>query len=89
MIGCAGKIDPPLTPDRKGSLAKIEYLTGLTQEFKQRRLEELLATRREDVRQYAGLFETVRDRGTVCALGNENKIKKASSHFKSLVKVFH
>lgn len=38
VIGCAGKIDPPLTPDRKGSLSKIEYLTGMTHEFKQRRL---------------------------------------------------
>ena len=89
VIGCAGKLDPPLTPDRKGSLAKIEYLLGLTHEFKQRRLEELLATRLEDVRDYAGLFETFRDQGTVCALGNEGKIKKASSHFKNLIKVFH
>ena len=89
VIGCAGKLDPPLTPDRKGSLAKIEYLTGVTHEFKLRRLEELLATRLEDVRDYAGLFETIRDQGTVCALGNESKIKKASSHFKNLIKVFH
>ncbi|MEE8205466.1 MAG: insulinase family protein [Nitrospinaceae bacterium] len=89
VIGCAGKIDPPLTPDRKGSLAKIEYLTGMTQEFKQRRLEELLSTRLSDIREYAGLFEKVRDQGAVCALGNEDKIKKSSSHFENLVKVFH
>jgi Zn-dependent M16 (insulinase) family peptidase len=89
VIGCAGKIDPPLTPDRKGSLAKTEHLTGLTHEFKQRRLEELLSTRMADIREYAGIFETIRDQGKVCALGNEGKIKKSSSHFKSLVKVFH
>ena len=89
VIGCAGKLDPPLTPDRKGALAKIEHLTGLTQEFKQRRLEELLSTRLDDVREYAGLFETIRDKGTVCALGNESKIKKSASHFGKLVKVFH
>jgi Zn-dependent M16 (insulinase) family peptidase len=89
VIGCAGKIDPPLTPDRKGSLAKIEHLTGMTQEFKQRRLEELLSTRLSDIREYAGLFEKVRDQGAVCALGNEDKIKKSSSHFENLVKVFH
>jgi presequence protease len=89
VIGCAGKIDPPLTPDRKGSLAKIEHLTGMTHEFKQRRLEELLSTRLSDIREYAGLFEKVRDQGTVCALGNEGKIKQSSSHFENLVKVFH
>jgi len=89
VIGCAGKINPPLTPDRKGSLAKIEHLTGLTHEFKQRRLEELLSTRMSDIREYAGLFEKIRDQGTVCVLGNEGKIKKSSAHFKNLVKVFH
>lgn len=88
VIGCAGKFDPPLTPDRKGSLAKIEYLTGLTQESKQRRLEELLSTRLGDVRQFSGAFEKVRDEGTVCALGNEGKINKSASHFQNLVKVF-
>ena len=89
VIGCAGKIDPPLTADRKGSIAKIEHLTGVTQEFKQRRLEELLSTRLSDIREYAGLFEKVRDEGTVCVLGNEAKIKQSSSHFKNRVKVFH
>ena len=47
----------------------------MTHEFKQRRLEELLSTRMSDIREYAGLFEKVRDQGTVCALGNEGKIK--------------
>ena len=89
VIGCAGKLDPPLTPDRKGSLAKIEHLTGMTHEFKQRRFEELLSTRLDDIREYAGLFETIRDKGSVCALGNESKIKNSASHFGHLVKVFH
>jgi Zn-dependent M16 (insulinase) family peptidase len=89
VIGCAGKIDPPLTPDRKGSIAKIEHLTGMSHEFKQQRLEELLSTRMNDIRDYASVFEKVRDKGTVCALGNEAKIKKSSSHFKNLIKVFH
>ena len=61
----------------------------MTHEFKQRRLEELLSTRLSDIREYAGLFEKVRDQGTVCALGNEGKIKQSSSHFENLVKVFH
>ena len=88
VIGCAGKIDPPLSPDRKGSLSKTEYLAGMTHEFKQQRLEELMSTRLSDIRDYAGLFEQVRDQGTVCALGNESKIKKAASHFENQVKVF-
>jgi Zn-dependent M16 (insulinase) family peptidase len=89
VIGCAGKVDPPLTPDRKGSISKVEHLTGITREFKEQRLEELLSTGLNDIREYAGLFEKVRDEGTVCALGNEAKIKQSSSHFKNLVKVFH
>jgi len=48
-----------------------------------------LSTRMSDIREYAGLFEKIRDHGTVCVLGNEGKIKKSSAHFKNLVKVFH
>ncbi len=89
IIGCVGQLDPPLSPDRKGSISRSEYLTGMTTEFKQQRLEDLLSTTLEDVRGYADLFRAVQDKGSVCVLGNEEKLKKASSRFDHLVKVFN
>ncbi len=89
IIGCVGKMDPPLTADRKGSASMIDHLTGRTQELKQKYREELLSTCLEDLRGYAPLFEKIRDGGNVCALGNEDKLRKSKSVFGQLVKIFH
>lgn len=88
VIGCIGNLDPPVTPDRKGTISMIEHLTGRSYELKQKRREELLTTRVQDLRAFAPLFKQIRESGHVCVLGNEDKIKKEKSHFKHLVKVF-
>lgn len=88
IIGCIGRMDPPLTPDRKGSISRAEYMTGMTQEFKEKRLDELMATTLDDVRGYADLFHEVKEKGAVCVLGNAAHIKKDASRFDHLVDVF-
>lgn len=89
IIGCVGKMDPPMSPDRKGSASMIEYLTGRTHEMKLQFRRELLATKPEDLKNYAQLFQKIRDEGNICVLGNENKLKKEKTVFKELVKVFN
>ena len=88
IIGCVGKMDPPLSPDLKGKASMVSHLTGFTHEMKQKLREELLSTQLEDLKGYAPLFEKIRDSGHVCALGNEDKLKKSKSIFKELVQVF-
>ena len=88
LIGCVGHLDPPLTPDRKGTVAMVELLTGRTYELKQKRRDELLSTKRGDIQSYASLFSKIRKSGNVCVLGNEEKIKKSGKRFDHLVKVF-
>jgi Zn-dependent M16 (insulinase) family peptidase len=89
IIGCVGNLDPPLSPDRKGAISKVEALTGLTQELKQKRLEEILATTVEDIKGFGDMFRQVRDTGRVCVLGGEAKIKKAAHRFDHLCPVFN
>ena len=89
IIGCVGKMDPPMTPDRKGSASLIDHLTGRTHEMKLQFRRELLATEPEDLKNYADLFQKIRDEGSVCVLGNENKLKKEKAVFSELVKVFN
>jgi hypothetical protein len=88
LIGCVGRLDPPMTADRKGSASMVEYLTGKTYELKQKRRDELLSTRLEDIKSFAGLFRKIKESGNVCVLGNEEKIKKSKNRFEHLVKVF-
>ncbi|MBT3922768.1 MAG: peptidase M16, partial [Nitrospina sp.] len=89
IIGCVGKMDPPLTPDLKGKASMVDHLTGRTHEMKQKLREELLSTRLEDLKGYAPLFEKIKNSGHVCALGNEDKLKKSKSAFSQLVNVFN
>ena len=88
LIGCVGRLDPPMTADRKGSASMVEYLTGKTYELKQKRRDELLSTRLEDIKSFTGLFREIKESGNVCVLGNEEKIKKSKNRFDHLVKVF-
>jgi presequence protease len=89
IIGCVGKMDPPMTPDRKGSASMIDYLTGRTHEMKLQFRRELLATEPIDLKNYADLFQKISDEGKVCVLGNESKLKKEKAVFSELVKVFN
>ena len=88
VIGAIGHLDPPLTPDRQGALSRTEYLTGMTPEIKQQRRDELFAARLEDVRQFADWFQLFRERGRICVLGNEARLKKEKQRFDHLVPVF-
>ena len=89
IIGCMGKLDPPLTPDRRGSVSMIDHLTGRTHAMKQQFRQELLSTRLEDLKAYAGLFLKIKESGNVCVLGNEEKIKKSKPLFNELVNIFN
>ena len=89
IIGCMGKLDPPLTPDRRGSISMVDHLTGRTHAMKQKFRQELLSTRLEDLKAYAGLFLKIKESGNVCVLGNEEKIKKSKPLFNELVNIFN
>jgi Zn-dependent M16 (insulinase) family peptidase len=88
LIGCVGRLDPPITADRKGAVSMVEYLTEKTYELKQKRRDELLSTSLEDIKSFAVLFRKIKEFGNICVLGNEEKIKKSKNHFDHLVKVF-
>ncbi len=57
--------------------------------MKQKIREELLSTKLEDLKAYAGLFRKIMESGNVCVLGNEEKIKKSKPLFNELVNVFN
>lgn len=88
IIGCVGHLDPALTPSQKGMVSLTEYLTGMTPEMKQKRRDELLSTTLQDIKAYAPLFRKIKEKGNICVLGNEDKIKKAKNMFEHTVKVF-
>ncbi|QPJ66544.1 MAG: peptidase M16 [Candidatus Nitrohelix vancouverensis] len=87
IIGCVGRLDPPLSADRKGSIAMIEHLSGKTHALKQKHRDQLLSTTLADLRNYAGLFQKVKEQGMICVLGGEEKIKQADGLFDRVEKL--
>ena len=88
IIGCVGRLDPPLTPDRKGWISMVDRLTGMNYERRKLRREQILETTEQDVRGFASLFREISRSGSVCVLGGEEKIKENSNLFNKLVHVF-
>jgi Zn-dependent M16 (insulinase) family peptidase len=88
ISGCVGHLDPPFTSDRKGTISMIEHLTGRNHSMKQKHRDEMLSTQVEDLKAFAPLFQEIKEKGKVCVLGNEEKIRDNEPVFKELVKVF-
>jgi len=77
IIGVIGGIDTYLTPDAKGWTSMANRLIGATDEFRQRRREQVLGAGPADFRNLAqALSELVRD-ARVVVLGSEPAIAEA------------
>ncbi|TDT63287.1 insulinase family protein [Fonticella tunisiensis] len=88
IIGTFSGIDYPLTPAMKGQRSTINYIRQLTQEDIQREREEVLNTKKEDIKGFAKLVKDAMEQGYICVLGNEDKIKLNKDLFNNLVTVF-
>jgi presequence protease len=90
IIGTIGAIDSYQLPDSKGYSSFIRYLTGITDEYRQARREEVLATSAEDFRVVADILDAVRDNGIVAVIGSAEAIAGANEQkngFLEVVKV--
>ena len=78
IIGTIGSIDSYMLPDAKGYTSLVRYLTGSTDEDRQRIREEVLGTTPADFRHFADAVEAVRDHGHVVVLGAADGIDAAN-----------
>jgi len=81
IIGTMSGIDAPLTPMMKGDMAATCYLRGITQEDRQRRRDEVLGARQEDIRALAPLIDSCMKENVYCVFGNEEKIREEQDLF--------
>ncbi len=75
VIGTISSLDVPLTPSVKGSRGLSACLSGVTEEMMQKERDEILGAKKEDIRALAKLIQAVLDTGSLCAVGNEEKIE--------------
>ena len=90
IIGRIADLDAYQFPDTRGYASLLRYLTGHTDEIRQRKREEILSTTAGHFRDFADMLDTVRGKGTVVVLGSAEAIAAANEergHFLTPVHV--
>ncbi|MCP3892373.1 MAG: peptidase M16 [Desulfobulbaceae bacterium] len=87
IIGTYGNFDPLHSAAAKGATARNDYLNGITPEFKQQRLQEIIATTPDDLRSFAPAFEAMMPNCFRSIIGNRKKIEKDAALFDSLTEL--
>ena len=81
IIGTMSEMDTPLTPSAKGSRSYTTYMNGISYEDIQKEREEILTANKEDIRNLAGIVESVMKDDYLCVVGSEGKIKENKDMF--------
>ncbi len=76
VIGTISALDTPLTPSDKGARGLSAYLSGVTDEMLQEERNQILAARPEDIRKLAGIVKAILGTGSMCVIGNDDKVEK-------------
>ena len=71
-------MDQYLLPDAKGFVSMVRYLSGETDEERQKIREEVLGTTASDFRSFGKILEIAMAEGLVKVLGAESAIQEAS-----------
>lgn len=88
IIGTISELDSPLTPAMKGFVADEYYIRHITQESVQKERDEILNTKKEDIRSLANLVSDVMKQNYFCVLGSEEKIKTNKDIFGNIINIF-
>ena len=75
IIGAIGDMDSHLLPDAKGFTSMSRYLTGITDDYRQTRRDEVLATQIADFRNLADFVDQLAKHGQVVVLGGGERLR--------------
>ncbi|HEY6256824.1 MAG TPA: insulinase family protein [Xanthobacteraceae bacterium] len=87
IIGVIGAIDTYRMPDAKGWTSMANHLIGVTDDFNQRRREEILSTSPSDFRNLADVLAELAVRANVAVMGSEQAIAQANARRQDLLQV--
>jgi len=87
IVGTYGTFTPHQSPAARGLSARNEFLSGITPEYKQQRIGEIIDTTVESISAYAPLFEKLQSNSVRASIGNCEKIKKDSALFDDIVEL--
>lgn len=79
IVGAIGEVDAYKLPDAKGMTAMVRYFKGITDEWRQARRDELLATKAHDFVKFGDDLEAIKgEKATVVAITTHEKAAEVS-----------
>jgi hypothetical protein len=87
VIGTYGNFDPHQSPAIKAAVARNEYFSGVTPEYKQQRLKEITSTTVADLRSFAPAFSRMMQNSHRAIIGNRGKIEGAKDLFTTMTEL--
>lgn len=79
IIGTIGDLDTYMLPDTKGYVSMLRYLTGDSEDLRQKMRDEVLGTKKTDFKAFANVLEKVKEKGIVKILGSPSAIQTATT----------
>ncbi len=77
IVGGIGEFDPHLLPDAKGMTSMVRDIQGLSDRYLQQLREEMLGTRAEDFKEFAGALRRAAEAGHIVAAGSRQALEAA------------
>ncbi|MFP5212250.1 MAG: insulinase family protein, partial [Acidobacteriota bacterium] len=77
IVGAIGSMDSHLLPDAKGYVSLLRYLSGDSEEARQRVRDEILSTNIDHFRAFANTLDRLKENGIVEVLGSQASIEEA------------
>jgi presequence protease len=84
IIGAIGDMDAYQLPDAQGHSALERYIAHVTDEQRQSRREQILATTPADFRAFADVIDAVNQQGAVAVLGSAQALEAAAEEIEGL-----
>ena len=84
IIGTISGIDTPLTPSTFGLVCMKAYLSGRSEEERQRYRLEVIDATQEEIRSSAAVVKAILEKGALCVIGGESSIRRHEELFGSV-----
>jgi len=85
IIGTISDMDTPLNPAAKGNRSLTMYLSNQSPKDLQKERDEVLYATAQDIRNLAGIIESILNGNYLCVVGNEEKIKEQKDLFMNVL----
>ena len=80
-IGAYSGYDPLLSPYAKGKKSRDDLMSGITDEYIEEKINEILETKQQDFIESADIFEEFLNNAVISCIGNRDKIIKDKNIF--------